>query len=155
MCILSFCSVWTRWGSKAEQRACKRAEAQVHRSTIGVHSHLEGGGRGEGCVRNGLTTPLPLSECGSSDDFHSAMHQANSAIRALLHLSRQHSYSHTNGSIPSPSTSPSTSTLPNPATATDTELSRARIEAMNKLVGILQRNLRVRYELEVGEVVRA
>ena len=34
------------------------------------------------------------------------MHQANSAIRALLHLSRQHSYGTQNSSIPSPSTSP-------------------------------------------------
>ncbi|EJF61068.1 hypothetical protein DICSQDRAFT_147513 [Dichomitus squalens LYAD-421 SS1] len=94
-------------------------------------------------------------EGAEKDDFHSAMHQANSAIRALLHLHRQHSYGTQNSSIPSPSTSPSTSTLPNPATATDTELNRARVEAMNRLVGILQRNLRVRYELEVGEVVRA
>ncbi|KAI0643109.1 Rapamycin-insensitive companion of mTOR, N-term-domain-containing protein [Trametes meyenii] len=88
------------------------------------------------------------------DDFRSAMHQANSAIKALLLLSRQNSY-RPNSSAPSPSASPSTSTLPNPATATEAELSRARIETMAKLIGILQRNLRVRYELDVGEVVHA
>ena len=58
-------------------------------------------------------------------------------------------------SVPSPSTSPSTSTLPNLATASDAEINRARIETMNKLIGILQRNLRVRYELDVAEVVHA
>ncbi len=57
--------------------------------------------------------------------------------------------------MPSPSTSPSTSSLPNPATATEAELNRARIGTMNKLIGILQRNLRVRYELDVAEVVHA
>lgn len=93
--------------------------------------------------------------CANADDFRSAMHQANSAIKALLLLSRQHSHNHSGSSIPSPSTSPSTSTLPNPATATETELNRARIETMNKLIGILQRNLRVRYELDVAEVVHA
>lgn len=90
-----------------------------------------------------------------ADDFRSAMHQANGAIKSLLLLSRQHSYSHPNSSAASPSTSPSTSTLPNPATATDAELSRARIENMAKLITLLQRNLRVRYELDVGEVVHA
>ncbi|PIL22333.1 hypothetical protein GSI_15021 [Ganoderma sinense ZZ0214-1] len=79
------------------------------------------------------------------------MYHANGAIRTLLHLSRQHEHP----SASSPSTSPSTSTLPNLATATDAELNRARVEAMNKLIGTLQRNLRVRYELEIGEVVRA
>ncbi len=45
--------------------------------------------------------------------------------------------------------------MPNLATASETELSRARIETMNKLIKILQRNLRVRYELDVAEVVHA
>ncbi|KAI0775530.1 Rapamycin-insensitive companion of mTOR, N-term-domain-containing protein [Trametes elegans] len=89
------------------------------------------------------------------DDFRSAMHQANSAIKNLVHLSRHHSHSHANSAVPSPSTSPSTSTLPNPATATEAELNRARVDTMAKLITILQRNLRVRYELDVGEVVHA
>ncbi|CDO75419.1 hypothetical protein BN946_scf184916.g3 [Trametes cinnabarina] len=87
------------------------------------------------------------------DDFRSVMHQANSTIKTLLYLSRQQSQSHS--SAPSPSTSPSTSTLPNPATASETELNRARIETMSKLTNLLQRNLRVRYELDVAEVVHA
>nr|VWP00964.1 Guanyl nucleotide exchange factor Sql2 [Ganoderma boninense] len=99
-----------------------------------------------------LIPPSTWKEEGAEkDDFHSAMYHANGAIRTLLHLSRQHEHP----SAPSPSTSPSTSTLPNLATATDAELNRARVEAMNKLIGTLQRNLRVRYELEIGEVVRA
>ncbi|RPD54648.1 hypothetical protein L226DRAFT_535797 [Lentinus tigrinus ALCF2SS1-7] len=103
-----------------------------------------------------LIPPTNWKEEGAErDDFRSAMHQANSAVKALLLLSRQHSHSHSNSSVSSPSTSPSTSTLPNPATATEAELNRARIETMNKLIGILQRNLRVRYELDVAEVVHA
>lgn len=90
-----------------------------------------------------------------SDDFRTAMHQANSAIKALVLLSRQHSYDHPASSAGSPSTSPSISTLPNPATASEVELSRARIENMAKLIGLLQRNVRVKYELDVGEVVHA
>ncbi|KAI0632054.1 hypothetical protein C8Q77DRAFT_1158732 [Trametes polyzona] len=90
------------------------------------------------------------------DDFRTAMHQANSTIKALLHLSRQNTYnSHPSSSAGSPSTSPSTSTLPNPATASESELNRSRIEHMAKLIGLLQRNLRVKYELDVGEVVHA
>ncbi|KAI0822217.1 Rapamycin-insensitive companion of mTOR, N-term-domain-containing protein [Trametes gibbosa] len=89
------------------------------------------------------------------DDFRTAMHQANSAIKALVLLSRQHSYDHPASSAGSPSTSPSISTLPNPATASEVELSRARIENMAKLIGLLQRNVRVKYELDVGEVVHA
>ncbi|KAH9912683.1 Rapamycin-insensitive companion of mTOR, middle domain-containing protein [Epithele typhae] len=87
------------------------------------------------------------------DDFRSTMHQANSAIKALLLMSKHPSHHHATSPAPSPSTSPSTSTLPNPATATEAELSRARIETMNRLIGILQKNMRVRYEIEVGEVV--
>ncbi|KAI9064633.1 hypothetical protein FKP32DRAFT_1648919 [Trametes sanguinea] len=89
------------------------------------------------------------------DDFRSAMHQANNAVKTLLYLSRQQSHHQMNSSAPSPSTSPSTSTLPNPATATEAELNRARVETMAKLIHILQRNLRVRYELDVAEVVHA
>ena len=90
-----------------------------------------------------------------TDDFRSTMHQANSAVKALLMLSRP-SHSHSSA-IPSPSTSPSTSTLnlPNLATAPESEINRARIETMNKLIGILQRSLRMRYELDVAEVVHA
>ncbi|KAH9889877.1 Rapamycin-insensitive companion of mTOR, N-term-domain-containing protein [Cubamyces lactineus] len=89
------------------------------------------------------------------DDFRTAMHQARSAIKALLHLSRQYSHSHPSSSAPSPSASPSTSTLPNVLTASEAELNRARIETMARLIGLLQRNLRVRYELDVAEVVHA
>lgn len=35
------------------------------------------------------------------------------------------------------------------------ELDRQRIETMTNLIGILQRNLRVRYELNVVELVQA
>ena len=112
-------------------------------------------GAERGASMNSMTVLKMFIVSGTADDFRSAMHQANNAIKTLLHLSRQHSHNHSTSSIPSPSTSPSTSTLPNPATATEAELNRARIETMNKLIGILQRNLRVRYELDVAEVVHA
>ncbi|KAJ8469790.1 hypothetical protein ONZ51_g8763 [Trametes cubensis] len=103
-----------------------------------------------------LQAPDGWKEEGSErDDFRTAMHQARSAIKALLHLSRQYPYSHPGSSAPSPSASPSTSTLPNVLTASEAELNRARIETMARLIGILQRNLRVRYELDVAEVVHA
>ena len=95
------------------------------------------------------------SQC-RTDDFRSIMHQANSSLKALQILARQsQSHSHSSSSAPSPSTSPSSSTLPNLATASEAEISRARIEPMNKLIDILQRNVRVRYELDVADVVHA
>lgn len=45
--------------------------------------------------------------------------------------------------------------MSNMATANNADLERARVEAMTRLVTVLQRNLRVRYELDVEEVVKA
>ena len=120
-------------------------------------SNWAGNWREDGTERGTFLSDLSLYSPTHSfyaDDLRSAMHQASSAVKALLLLSRQ-PHGHSSSSIPSPSTSPSTSTLPNPATAPESEISRARIETMNKLIVILQRNLRVRYELDVAEVVHA
>ena len=43
-------------------------------------------------------------------------------------------------------------TTPSP---TSPELDKTRIDVMNKLVNLLQRNLRVRYELSVSDLVQA
>ena len=45
--------------------------------------------------------------------------------------------------------------MPNMAAANSADLEKARVEAMTRLVTVLQRNLRVRYELDVEEVVKA
>lgn len=89
-----------------------------------------------------------------SEDFRSAMQQANSCIKSLLSLSRQTAPLQSSAAL-SPSTSPSSSALPNPTSANLVELNRSRIDAMTRLIGVLQRNLRVRYELDIAEVVQA
>lgn len=53
----------------------------------------------------------------------------------------------------SPSTSPSTSNIS--STPNDHELDRLRVDTMNHLIAVLQRNLRVRYDLNIPDVVQA
>lgn len=79
---------------------------------------------------------------GFADDFRTALNQANSHLISLATLSRP-------GAAASVIASSST------MSTTSSELDRARIDIMNKLVSLLQRNLRVRYELSVSEVVQA
>lgn len=79
-----------------------------------------------------------------SDDFRTALNQANSYLKSLITTSRPSS------STPTMASSSNTSTVP-----TNSELDKARIDIMNKLVNLLQRNLRVRYELSVSELVQA
>lgn len=90
----------------------------------------------------------------AAEDFRSAMQQANTCMRTLLS-----SYHAASAAQPpagaSPSTSPSSSAMPNITSANNADLERARVEAMARLVTVLQRNLRVRYELDVEEVVKA
>ncbi|PCH40022.1 hypothetical protein WOLCODRAFT_136614 [Wolfiporia cocos MD-104 SS10] len=92
------------------------------------------------------------SNSAERDDFRSAMQLANADIRTLLSLSSRGTPSQATSSTLG---SPSSSTMPQPASADETELDRARIDAMSHFITILQRNLRVRYELDVGEVVQA
>ncbi|KAI0061413.1 hypothetical protein BV25DRAFT_1900415 [Artomyces pyxidatus] len=80
------------------------------------------------------------------DDFRTALQLASGYIKTLASLGR---------SPTSPASSPSSSTLPANSLYKDVETTRARVDAMTKLIGILQRNLRVRYELDVAQVVQA
>ncbi|KAH9950606.1 Rapamycin-insensitive companion of mTOR, N-term-domain-containing protein [Amylocystis lapponica] len=105
-----------------------------------------------------FTGPPLTQNAGTSaaDDFRSAMHQANSYIKSLFVLSRPvTSSSLLAPPVPPASASPSSSTSPKPAVADEAELNRARIDTMTRLIGVLQRNLRVRYELDIAEVVNA
>ncbi|OCH89904.1 hypothetical protein OBBRIDRAFT_793801 [Obba rivulosa] len=88
------------------------------------------------------------------DDFRTSMHQAHSALRTLTSLARPSAPSQPTTPA-SPSTSPSSSTPPIAGSLSDAARTRARLEAMGNLIGVLQRSLRVRYELDIVEVVQA
>ena len=80
------------------------------------------------------------------DDFRTVLQLARGHLRTLISLSRP---------VTSPPTSPGSSTTPQVTSLHDPETIRTRIDAMTKLVGLLQRNLRVQYELDVVQVVHA
>ncbi|KAG1822809.1 Rapamycin-insensitive companion of mTOR, N-term-domain-containing protein [Suillus subaureus] len=77
------------------------------------------------------------------DDFRTTLAQANACIKSLNSLSRPII------SPPPASTPSATSSIS--AAGND----RSRVEVMNRFVCILQRNLRVRYEINLPEVVQA
>ncbi|KAG1745997.1 Rapamycin-insensitive companion of mTOR, N-term-domain-containing protein [Suillus paluster] len=77
------------------------------------------------------------------DDFRTALAQANACLKSLNSLSRP-------VTSPPPASSPSSTSS---ISAADSD--RSKIDIMNRLVCILQRNLRVRYELNLPEVVQA
>ncbi|KAG6337319.1 hypothetical protein ID866_1781 [Astraeus odoratus] len=76
------------------------------------------------------------------DDFRTALNQANSYIKSLT-------------SVPRPVTSPSSPSSTSSGSPASPEQDRTRIDIMNKLVTLLQRNLRVRYEIHVPDLVQA
>ncbi len=79
-----------------------------------------------------------------SEDFRTALQEAMGYLRTLHKLA---------GPNPlSPPTSPSSSNLTIPS---ETELNKTRVDTMNRLINVLQRNLRVRYDLNVPDVVQA
>lgn len=80
------------------------------------------------------------------DDFRTILQQASTLIKTLATVDIPSS---------SPTTSPSTSSPPTVDTGNDAEANQVRSEAMTKLIIILQRNLRVRYELDIAQVVKA
>ncbi|KAG1750937.1 Rapamycin-insensitive companion of mTOR, N-term-domain-containing protein [Suillus occidentalis] len=77
------------------------------------------------------------------DDFRTTLAQANACIKSLNSLSRPIT-------SPPPASSPSSTSS---ISAADND--KSRIDMMNRLVCILQRNLRVRYEINLPEVVQA
>ncbi|KAF9242546.1 Rapamycin-insensitive companion of mTOR, N-term-domain-containing protein [Melanogaster broomeanus] len=78
------------------------------------------------------------------DDFRTALTQANSWIKSLASLPRS-----------SESTLAAVSSSNNATSPANLDQDRARIDIMNKFVSLLQRNLRVRYEISVSELVQA
>jgi hypothetical protein len=80
------------------------------------------------------------------DDFRTILQQARGHVRTLISLSR---------TVTSPPTSPTSPTAPQITSLHGPETTRARFVAMTKLIGLLQRNLRVQYELDVVQVAHA
>lgn len=81
------------------------------------------------------------------DDFRTALQQASSYVRILNNIGRPVT---TSPSHPSHGSSSSAATAP-----TEAENSKTRVETMNQLIGVLERNLRVRYEVNVADVIQA
>ncbi|KAJ7175920.1 Rapamycin-insensitive companion of mTOR, N-term-domain-containing protein [Mycena filopes] len=79
----------------------------------------------------------------SGEDFRSALSNANTCIKSLAALAR--------GNVTSPTAG--SSSAPPPINGAD--IDRQRVEIITKLVSILQRNLRVRYELNLTDVMQA
>ncbi|RDB17886.1 Target of rapamycin complex 2 subunit ste20 [Hypsizygus marmoreus] len=94
--------------------------------------------------------PAPPSQrtkdADDKDDFRTALHNATTHLSALAALARSAGKSfHLTSPAPSSSS----------ATSTSGETDRQVIEVMSKLIDILRRNLRVRYELKVTDVLNA
>ncbi|KAH8114744.1 Rapamycin-insensitive companion of mTOR, N-term-domain-containing protein [Phellopilus nigrolimitatus] len=81
------------------------------------------------------------------DDFRTAKQQASTLLRTLLSYAR-HSLSPVSVSSASSSAGP-------PPPTTEAELEQARTETMNRLIAVLQRNVRVRFEVSMDELVAA
>ncbi|KAJ7675763.1 Rapamycin-insensitive companion of mTOR, N-term-domain-containing protein [Mycena polygramma] len=82
----------------------------------------------------------------SREDFRTALNNASTCIKSLAALARANVVSPVSGASGSSSAPP----IVNAA-----DVDRQRVEIMTKLVSILQRNLRVRYELNLTDVMQA
>ncbi|KAJ3553483.1 hypothetical protein NM688_g3590 [Phlebia brevispora] len=91
------------------------------------------------------TEEKPRDDKDEREDFRTALHQATSYVKGLHKL--------TAPSSASPPHSPSSSTAL--SISVDGDFNRPRIEIMNQLIGVLKRNLRVRYEMNIPDVVQA
>ena len=88
-----------------------------------------------------LSTTVSPDSTALSDDFRTALNQANAYLKSLATTPRSTS---------------STPVMPSlSATSPSPDLDKARIDIINKLVNLLQRNLRVRYELSISDLVQA
>ena len=79
------------------------------------------------------------------DDFRKALLTANFCIQALEELSKSESSSFT----------PPTGKLTNSQSTVAADFDAKRMEPMRKLIDILQRHVRVQYELNFGDILNA
>ncbi|KIY71243.1 hypothetical protein CYLTODRAFT_140340 [Cylindrobasidium torrendii FP15055 ss-10] len=100
---------------------------------------------GAAAVRKKLQpAPSTLEERG--DDFRTALRNANNSLASLLALGRPTGSNASSSPGASSSNAPSTSDIP--------EADRPWITAMSQLADILRKNVRVRYELNITDIVR-
>ncbi|KXN88287.1 Protein ste16 [Leucoagaricus sp. SymC.cos] len=95
----------------------------------------------------------------SGEDFRTALQRAHKYFVELDLLTRSR-FHHSSTSLMTSTNGASTSTpkqqqLADQATAEGFEIDRHRVEIMNRIIEILQRNLRVRYELKISEVLKS
>lgn len=88
--------------------------------------------------------PAPLTGC--TDDLRTAKQQVLTHVRALTAYTRQQ--------LSPFSTSGSSSGTP-PLPATDEELDKAKLETMKRLIVVLQRNVQVRFGINMDELLQA
>jgi len=79
------------------------------------------------------------------EEFRAALQSASTCIKELEALSRS--------SIPQPATSPSSKA--NVPHSSSVEVNAQRVEVLGKLIEILRRQLRVKYELNFSEILHA
>ncbi|KAF8578071.1 hypothetical protein K439DRAFT_1395907 [Ramaria rubella] len=135
---------------------------EVRGSTRGSRKKLAGL---VGSGKNGVSYPsgkrraIPLSskksreELAERDDFRTAMTLATVQIARLMTQSRVSPVASPSSPRLVPQISPSFQQSPIPIDEKDTD--KSRIEAMETLVSVLKRNTRVRYELDVVELIKA
>ena len=98
--------------------------------------------KGDGGEYRSSTPMHPMALTFLPDDYRTAKQQAMNLLRTLL--------SYTRNTV-SP-TLASSSAGPAPP-ATEADLEKARVETMNRLITVLQRNVRVRFEMNMEELV--
>lgn len=79
------------------------------------------------------------------EDIKAAKQYVQSLLKALLAYSRT--------ILPTTSTSPASSSAAPPPPESEEELDKARIETMKLLTEVLQRNIRVRFDLNMDELM--
>lgn len=80
------------------------------------------------------------------DDFRTMLQNASNCVSNLLLLARSNML---------PQTTPGASSSTDPLTSNIPEADRPWIDAMSRLTAVLQKNLRVRYELNLADIVQA
>ncbi|KAF7968453.1 hypothetical protein HWV62_30533 [Athelia sp. TMB] len=98
----------------------------------------------KGACASSLSTQ-PLDNVATADDLRTSLNYASNCIKALLSA----------GGRPatSPASPASTSSISPAASTADPD--RTRIDIMKRLGGVLQRNMRVRYELNFAELIQS
>ncbi|KAJ7761527.1 Rapamycin-insensitive companion of mTOR, N-term-domain-containing protein [Mycena maculata] len=118
----------------------KRIEIQTKAKTANVSGSTK-----RKFLANQTARPKDDGDDKTGEDFRTALNNASTCIKSLAALARGTATS------PIPNTAASSSAPP----INGADMDRQRIELMTKLVAILQRNLRVRYELNLADVMQA